>query len=85
MEQNGQLKVDDFLRVEGYTDIYAVGDCNNTKDTKVLATAYLAGAQSELVVNNLLKSAQGKNEVRWKQSKSVTANSQIIKTSSTPV
>ena len=29
MNKRGQLKVNEFLQVEGYNDIFAIGDCNN--------------------------------------------------------
>ena len=64
MEKNGQLKVDEFLRVEGYDDIYAIGDCCNTKDVKL---AYTAGEHARYLVRNLLSKAAGKPETPWKE------------------
>ena len=64
MEKNGQLKVDEYLHVEGYEDIYAVGDCCNTKDTKL---AYTAGEQAKHLVRNLLNRDARKPETPWKE------------------
>ncbi len=62
MEENGQLRVDQFLRVDGCEDIYAIGDCCNTKDFKL---AYAAGEQAKRVVSNLVQRANGKAEQPW--------------------
>ena len=63
MEKNGQIKVDEYLQVEGYEDIYAIGDCCNTKDTKL---AYTAGEQAKLVLKNLFNRKNGKSQTIWK-------------------
>ena len=33
-ELKGQLKVNQFLQVEGHANIFAVGDCNNVAEIK---------------------------------------------------
>ena len=43
MEKNGSLKVDRYLQVEEIKDVFAIGDCNNTR---VLKLAYIAGMQA---------------------------------------
>ena len=63
MEKNGALKVDECLRVEGQEDIYAIGDCCNTKDIKL---AYAAGLQAKHVVSNIKSNLAGKNQKPWK-------------------
>ena len=68
MEPNGQLKVDEFLRVAGYDDIYAIGDCCNSKDIKL---AYAAGEQACHVTRNLLNKDAGKPEAPWKEGASI--------------
>lgn len=49
---HGALKVDEYLRVEGYENIYAVGDCNNVPETKL---AYGAKLQGKVAVSNICK------------------------------
>ena len=41
--KNGSLKVDRYLQVEEIKDVFAIGDCNNTR---VLKLAYIAGMQA---------------------------------------
>ena len=62
MEKNGQLKVDEYLRVEGHQDIYAVGDCCNSKDIKL---AFTAGMQGGLVASNIKARLAGTPEKAW--------------------
>ena len=50
MEPNGALKVNEFLQVEGHEDIYAIGDCCNTKEGKL---AFVAQLQAHLLLENL--------------------------------
>lgn len=56
-DKMGCLKVDNFLQVEGITDVYAIGDCCNTPEIKVAT-----GAQShgEFVASNIKLKAEGK-------------------------
>ncbi|UJR12396.1 hypothetical protein I4U23_016573 [Adineta vaga] len=53
--QNGRLKVDNHLQVEGYTNIFAVGDISNKEDKM----AYYAGNQAEYVAS-LIRIIEGK-------------------------
>ena len=57
MEPNGRLCVNKFLQVEGYEDIFAVGDCNNVPETKL---GYLAQCQAKNVFENLERKLQNK-------------------------
>jgi len=50
MEKNGALKVNKHLQVEGYDNIYAMGDCNNVQENKV---AMAAEAQAGVVAKNI--------------------------------
>lgn len=52
IDEAGRIKVNSFLQVEGLTNIYAVGDCCNTKEDKMAA---FAGKHGETVAANLLK------------------------------
>ncbi|XP_077987912.1 ferroptosis suppressor protein 1-like isoform X2 [Glandiceps talaboti] len=57
MDNDGRLKVNDYLQVEGHKNIYALGDCANVKETKL---AYNAGVHADLVTKNLESESQGK-------------------------
>lgn len=50
MEANGALKVNEFGQVEGCDDVFAIGDCCNSKEMKL---AYIAKLQADLVLRNL--------------------------------
>lgn len=50
---NGALKVNDHLQVEGYNNIYAVGDCADLKEPKM---AYHAALHAEIAVTNIIHS-----------------------------
>ena len=63
MESNGSLKVDTFLEVEGYKDVYAIGDCNNTPENKLAMSAM---GQGDLVIENLKKKYNSQQMVAYK-------------------
>ncbi|XP_048714076.2 ferroptosis suppressor protein 1 isoform X4 [Caretta caretta] len=50
---NGALKVNQYLQVEGYDNIYAIGDCADVKEPKM---AYHAGLHANIVVTNIINS-----------------------------
>ncbi|XP_068113569.1 ferroptosis suppressor protein 1 [Hyperolius riggenbachi] len=54
---NGTLKVNDFLQVEGYSNIYAVGDCANLNEPKM---AYHAGLHAKIAVTNIINGLKDK-------------------------
>ena len=51
LDDIGCLKVDEFLRVEGYTDVFAIGDCS-TADSEA-KMAFKAGCHADVVAKNL--------------------------------
>ncbi|XP_038199264.1 ferroptosis suppressor protein 1 isoform X1 [Arvicola amphibius] len=53
LASNGALKVNEFLQVEGYSNIYAIGDCADIKEPKM---AYLAGLHANIAVANIVNS-----------------------------
>jgi NADH dehydrogenase FAD-containing subunit len=65
-DEDRRLKVNEFLQVEGYTNVYAIGDCNNTNEDKM---AVHAGFHADLVAGNLLKEAKGQVMSPYKQGK----------------
>ncbi|KAM3913214.1 ferroptosis suppressor protein 1 [Leptodactylus fuscus] len=54
---NGALKVNDYLQVEGFNNIYAVGDCADLTEPKM---AYTAGLHAEIAVSNIINSLMEK-------------------------
>lgn len=57
MAENGALKVNDHLQVDGFSNIFAVGDCTNVNEPK---TAYNAGLHATVAVANIANSVSGK-------------------------
>ncbi|KFQ23183.1 Apoptosis-inducing factor 2, partial [Merops nubicus] len=53
MASNGALKVNKHLQVEGYENIYAIGDCADLKEPKM---AYHAGLHANIAVTNIINS-----------------------------
>ncbi|XP_039402718.1 ferroptosis suppressor protein 1 isoform X1 [Mauremys reevesii] len=53
LASNGALKVNQYLQVEGYDNIYAIGDCTDVKEPKM---AYHAGLHADIVVTNIINS-----------------------------
>ncbi|XP_043838017.1 ferroptosis suppressor protein 1 [Dromiciops gliroides] len=57
MASNGALMVNDHLQVQGFSNIYAIGDCADVKEPKM---AYHAGLHANVVVTNIVNSMQQK-------------------------
>ncbi|KAF1655598.1 Apoptosis-inducing factor 2, partial [Aptenodytes patagonicus] len=53
MASNSALKVNKHLQLEGYENIYAIGDCADLKEPKM---AYHAGLHANIVVTNIINS-----------------------------
>ncbi|NXR38304.1 AIFM2 factor, partial [Zosterops hypoxanthus] len=53
MASNGALKVNEHLQLEGYENIYVIGDCADLKGPKM---AYHAGLHADIVVTNIINS-----------------------------
>jgi len=64
---SGQLKVNEFLEVEGQEDIYAIGDCNSRSPT----LAYAASEQAKLTVKNIYCKHTGESMSPWKDDASL--------------
>jgi NADH dehydrogenase len=71
-ERNG-IKVDEYLRVEGYEDLWALGDCAAVPDTReerpengrprfVPPTAQAAQQQGHVAARNIVKTIDGKTD-----------------------
>ncbi|XP_074152640.1 ferroptosis suppressor protein 1 [Sminthopsis crassicaudata] len=57
MASNGALLVNDHLQVQGFSNIYAIGDCADVKEPKM---AYHAGLHASVVVTNIVNSIRQK-------------------------
>lgn len=57
LAEGGALKVNQHLQVDGFSNIYAVGDCADVKEPKM---AYHAGLHAAVAVSNIWNSLNGK-------------------------
>lgn len=57
MAENGALKVNEHMQVEGFSTVFAVGDCADVNEPK---TAYNAGLHAAVAVTNIANSLSGK-------------------------
>ncbi|XP_059215796.1 ferroptosis suppressor protein 1-like [Centropristis striata] len=57
MAENGALKVNDHLQVEGFSNVFAIGDCANVNEPKM---AYHAELHAAVAVTNIINSLRGK-------------------------
>ena len=60
MDERGQLKVNEFLQVEGHTDIFALGDCTNADASK---TVIRVEQQVPIAVKNLSQKLRGQDKM----------------------
>lgn len=66
MASNSALKVNKHLQLEGYENIYAIGDCADLKEPKM---AYHAGLHANIVVTNIINSLTHKPLKTYKPGK----------------
>jgi len=57
LDEKNQIKVQDNLKVQGTTNMWALGDCNSTPEIK---TAYITTLQSTYLIKNFSKMAKNK-------------------------
>lgn len=57
MTSSGALKVNDHMQVDGFTNIFAVGDCADVNEPKM---AYHAALHADVAVTNIANSVSGK-------------------------
>ncbi|XP_065153346.1 ferroptosis suppressor protein 1 [Paramisgurnus dabryanus] len=57
LAENGALKVNKHLQVDGFDNVYAVGDCANVSEPKL---AYHAGLHAKVAATNIINSLSGK-------------------------
>lgn len=63
LAKDGALKVNPQLQVEGFENIYAVGDCADVSEPKM---AYHAGLHAAVAVTNIINSLSGKAPTSYK-------------------
>lgn len=69
MASNGALKVNKHLQVEGYENIYAIGDCADLNEPKM---AYHAGLHANIAVTNIINSLKHKPLKTYKPGKIIS-------------
>ncbi len=65
LDDKGLVKVDAYMKVDGYENLYSLGDCSTIDSRK---HGYLASVQGIYLADALLKSTQGKKVKPYKQS-----------------
>jgi len=63
LDENNRIKVNKFLQVEGFTNVYAIGDCCNTPENKMAAYADVHGG---IVADSIYKVATGYQAVSYR-------------------
>ncbi|XP_064173069.1 apoptosis-inducing factor 2 [Anguilla rostrata] len=63
LAEDGALKVNPQLQVEGFENVYAVGDCADVREPKM---AYHAGLHAAVAVTNIINSLSGKAPTSYK-------------------
>lgn len=63
LDDKGLVKVDSFMKVKGYDNLYAIGDCSALDDHK---HGYLAAVQGGMLAGAILKSIKGKKVKPYK-------------------
>lgn len=63
LDDKGLVKVDPLMKVKGYENLYALGDCADLDNHK---HGYIASVQGAMLANSILKSAKGKKVKPYK-------------------
>ncbi|KAM4591813.1 ferroptosis suppressor protein 1 isoform 1-T3 [Odontesthes bonariensis] len=63
MADDGALRVDEHLLVEGFSNVFAVGDCADVREPKM---AYHAGLHAAVAVTNIVNSLSGKELTEYR-------------------
>lgn len=59
-DKRGKIITDEYFRIPGYSDIFAVGDCSEIKDKPLPATGQVAQSEGYFIGKYLNKLAKGK-------------------------
>jgi NADH dehydrogenase FAD-containing subunit len=63
LDAKGLVKVDSFMNVVGYKNLYSLGDCSNLDTVK---HGYLASVQGNMLADSILKAEKGKKVKPYK-------------------
>ena len=63
LNQKGQVMVDSYMKVNGYDNLYALGDCSDLDTHK---HGYLASVQGKMLADAIIKTANGKKVKAYK-------------------
>jgi len=63
-DENNRLKVNEYLQIEGLSNVYGIGDCINTQETKMAAHAT---THAHLVASNFIRELNGQTLLPYKQ------------------
>jgi len=55
-DESKRLKVNEYLQIDGYDNVFGIGDCINTKEHKMAAHA---STHAKLIVTNLIRQMKG--------------------------
>ena len=55
-DESNRLKVNEHLQIDGYDNVFGIGDCINTKEHKMAAHA---STHAKLIVTNLIRQMKG--------------------------
>lgn len=61
LDEAGRIKVDEYLRIEGKTNAFALGDCANVPEAKLMANAT---EQSKYLVDHIVAVMNGKSPAK---------------------
>lgn len=64
MDERKNIKVNQFLQVEGHEDVFAIGDCNNADSVKM---ALKCEGQAQIVAKNMQALCGGKSLKSYKE------------------
>lgn len=60
LDQSGRIKVNSSLQIEGYDNMFAIGDCCNTEENKMAAYAEAHGVHAVKTIINITKGKETK-------------------------
>ncbi|WHI46263.1 FAD-dependent oxidoreductase [Microbulbifer sp. VAAF005] len=63
LDKMGLIKVDEYMRVRGYSNLYAIGDCSTLDENK---HGYLANVQGGILASVIINQAKGKKVKPYK-------------------
>lgn len=75
MDSNGRLQVDRNMRVQGHSNVYALGDICNTKESK---QGYLAQQQAAVVIANIKKHIKDPHTAKLSEYKAATTTMAVV-------